>query len=48
MAVPVKLHYIRLCKGDLNAGRGALLGESPDDGPEGWGYRVALTFLFPK
>jgi len=22
--------------------------ESPDDGPEGWGYRVQLTFLFPK
>jgi hypothetical protein len=21
---------------------------SPDDGPEGWGYRVQLTFLFPK
>jgi hypothetical protein len=22
--------------------------ESPDDGPEGWGFRVQLTFLFPK
>lgn len=22
--------------------------ESPDDGPEGWGGRVQLTFLFPK
>ena len=22
--------------------------ESPDDGPEGWGYRAQLTFLFPK
>jgi hypothetical protein len=22
--------------------------ESPDDGPEGWGARVQLTFLFPK
>jgi hypothetical protein len=22
--------------------------ESPDDGPEGWGLRVQLTFLFPK
>lgn len=22
--------------------------ESPDSGPEGWGYRLALTFLFPK
>lgn len=22
--------------------------ESPDAGPEGWGYRLALTFLFPK
>jgi len=22
--------------------------ESPDNGPEGWGLRVQLTFLFPK
>jgi len=22
--------------------------ESPDDGPEAWGFRVQLTFLFPK
>ena len=22
--------------------------EAPDNGPEGWGYRVQLTFLFPK
>lgn len=22
--------------------------EAPDDGPEGWGFRVQLTFLFPK
>jgi hypothetical protein len=22
--------------------------ESPDDGPEGWGFRAQLTFLFPK
>jgi hypothetical protein len=22
--------------------------ESPDGGPEGWGYRMAVTFLFPK
>jgi len=22
--------------------------EAPKDGPEGWGYRVQLTFLFPK
>ena len=22
--------------------------ESPDAGPEGWGYRLVVTFLFPK
>jgi len=22
--------------------------EAPDDGPEGWGFRARLTFLFPK
>jgi hypothetical protein len=22
--------------------------EAPDDGPEGWGVRAQLTFLFPK
>jgi hypothetical protein len=22
--------------------------ESPENGPEGWGYRLVLTFLFPK
>jgi hypothetical protein len=22
--------------------------ESPDNGPEGWGFRFQLTFLFPK
>lgn len=22
--------------------------ESPEDGPQGWGFRVALTFLFPR
>jgi hypothetical protein len=22
--------------------------ESPDNGPEGWGFRAQLTFLFPK
>jgi len=22
--------------------------ESPDNGPQGWGFRTQLTFLFPK
>ena len=22
--------------------------DSPDDGPEGWGVRLAATFVFPK
>jgi hypothetical protein len=22
--------------------------QSPASGPEGWGYRIQLTFLFPK
>ena len=22
--------------------------ESPDNGPEGWGYRMQLTLLYPK
>ena len=22
--------------------------DSPDSGPQGWGFRLSLTFLFPK
>lgn len=51
-SVPVIVQVAQLFKIGPQILQFALAGkywaESPDDGPEGWGYRAQLTFLFPK
>jgi hypothetical protein len=38
-----------LCTGNSsNLLRVRYWAESPDNGPDGWGFRFAVTFLFPK
>lgn len=51
-SVPINAHVSQLFKVgpqilQLTAG-GRYWAESPDNGPEDWGLRVQLTFLFPK